>query len=90
MFGAGVVTFGLLYCVQPLMPLFSRLYGVSAAGSALSLSLPSGVLAVAVLFAGAVSDAWGRPGPAQAALGHVRHHAGWAAARGAPRHRRPR
>jgi YNFM family putative membrane transporter len=60
MFGAGVVTFGLLYCVQPLMPLFSRLYGVSAAGSALSLSLPSGVLAVAVLFAGAVSNAWGR------------------------------
>ena len=60
MFGAGVVTFGLLYCVQPLMPLFSRLYGVGAAGSALSLSLPSGVLAVAVLFAGAVSDAWGR------------------------------
>ena len=68
MFGAGVVTFGLLYCVQPLMPLFSRLYGVSAAGSALSLSLPSGVLAVAVLFAGAVSDAWGRKAIMSASL----------------------
>jgi MFS transporter, YNFM family, putative membrane transport protein len=57
---AGLATFGLLYCVQPLMPQFSRQYGVSAAASALSLSLPSGVLAIAVLFAGAVSDALGR------------------------------
>jgi YNFM family putative membrane transporter len=42
------------------MPQFSREFGVSAAGSALCLSLPSGVLAVAMLVAGAVSDAWGR------------------------------
>jgi YNFM family putative membrane transporter len=42
------------------MPEFSRDYGVSAAGSALSLSLTTGVLAVAMLFAGALSDAWGR------------------------------
>ena len=60
LFAAGVATFGLLYCVQPLMPQFSREFGVSAAGSALCLSLPSGVLAVAMLVAGAVSDAWGR------------------------------
>jgi MFS transporter, YNFM family, putative membrane transport protein len=60
LFAAGIATFGLLYCVQPLMPEFSRLYGVSAAGSALSLSLPTGVMAVALLFAGAVSDARGR------------------------------
>jgi YNFM family putative membrane transporter len=60
LFAAGVATFGLLYCVQPLMPQFSRQYGVSAAGSALLLSLPSGVLAVAMLFAGVLSDTWGR------------------------------
>jgi YNFM family putative membrane transporter len=60
LFAAGFATFGLLYCVQPLMPEFSRHYGVSAAGSALSLSLTTGVLAVAMLFAGALSDAWGR------------------------------
>jgi YNFM family putative membrane transporter len=60
MFAAGVATFGLLYCVQPLMPEFSRRFGVSAAASALSLSLPSAVLAVTMLFAGPVSDAWGR------------------------------
>jgi MFS transporter, YNFM family, putative membrane transport protein len=68
LFAAGVATFGLLYCVQPLMPQFSRLYGVSAAGSALSLSLPSGILAVAILFAGAVSDAWGRKAIMSASL----------------------
>jgi MFS transporter, YNFM family, putative membrane transport protein len=60
LFATGIATFGLLYCVQPLMPEFSRQYGVSAAGSALSLSLPTGVMAVATLFAGAVADAWGR------------------------------
>jgi YNFM family putative membrane transporter len=60
LFAAGLSTFGLLYCVQPLMPEFSRDYGVSEAGAALSLSLTTGVLAVAMLFAGALSDAWGR------------------------------
>ena len=60
LFAAGFATFGLLYCVQPLMPEFSRHYGVSEAGAALSLSLTTGVLAVAMLFAGALSDAWGR------------------------------
>lgn len=60
LFAAGFATFGLLYCVQPLMPQFSQHYGVSAAGAALSLSLTTGVLAVAMLFAGGLSDAWGR------------------------------
>ncbi len=60
LFAAGVATFGLLYCTQPLMPEFSKDYGVSAATAALSLSLTTGVLAFAMLFAGGVSDAWGR------------------------------
>jgi Arabinose efflux permease len=60
LFAAGFATFGLLYCVQPLMPQFSRDYGVSEAGAAMSLSLTTGVLAFAMLFAGALSDAWGR------------------------------
>ncbi len=68
LFAAGVATFGLLYCVQPLMPQFSRQYSVSAAASALSLSLPSGVLAVAMLFAGTLSDAWGRKSVMSASL----------------------
>jgi YNFM family putative membrane transporter len=60
LFAAGLATFGLMYCVQPLLPEFSREFGVSAAASALSLSLTSGVLAVAILVAGPISDAWGR------------------------------
>ncbi len=60
LFAAGFATFSMLYCVQPLMPVFSKEYGVSAAGSALSLSLTTGVLAVAMLFAGNLSDRWGR------------------------------
>src|SRR5215469_9524775 len=60
LFAAGLATFGLLYCVQPLMPQFSHEYGVGAATSALSLSLTTGVLAFAMLFAGGISDAFGR------------------------------
>src|SRR5512139_566128 len=68
LFAAGLATFGLLYCVQPLMPLFSHDYGVSAAASALSLSLTTGVLAFAMLFAGALSDAVGRKSVMAASL----------------------
>src|SRR5699024_6818231 len=60
LFAAGVATFGLLYCVQPLMPGFSRHFGVSEAVSALSLSVTTAVLAVSMLFAGALSDTLGR------------------------------
>ena len=60
LFAAGFATFGLLYCVQPLLPQFTRDYGVNEAVSALSLSLTTGVLAFGMLFAGAISDAWGR------------------------------
>ncbi len=60
LFGAGLSTFSTLYCVQPLMPLFSQRYRVSPADSALSLSLTTGVLAVAMLFAGSLADRFGR------------------------------
>lgn len=68
LFAAGLATFGLLYCTQPLMPEFSKDYGVSAATAALSLSLTTGVLAFAMLFAGGVSDAWGRKSVMTASL----------------------
>ena len=60
LFSSGFATFGLLYCVQPLLPAFSRGFGVDAAASSLALSLTTGVLAVGMLFAGAISDALGR------------------------------
>jgi len=59
-FAAGFSTFALLYCLQPLFPLFSRDFHVGAAASSLSLSLTTGLLAVAVLVAGTLSESWGR------------------------------
>ena len=60
LFAAGFATFALLYCVQPLLPAFSRHFHVSAAGASLSLSLTTGLLAVSMLVAGVLSEAWGR------------------------------
>jgi YNFM family putative membrane transporter len=57
---AGIATFALLYCVQPLMPVFSAEFGVSPAASSLSLSLPTAAMAVCMLVASAVSEAVGR------------------------------
>lgn len=60
LFAAGFATFALLYCVQPLMPEFAREFDVSPAASSLALSLTTMLLAVAMLFVGSVSEAWGR------------------------------
>ncbi|HET7373756.1 MAG TPA: MFS transporter [Gemmatimonadaceae bacterium] len=60
MFSAGFATFALLYCVQPLLPVFAREFGLTAAQSSLSLSLTTGLLAPAMIVAGAVSEARGR------------------------------
>ncbi len=68
LFAAGVATFGLLYCVQPLMPEFSRQFQRTAAESSLALSSSTGVMAVALLFAGALSDAVGRKSVMAASL----------------------
>jgi YNFM family putative membrane transporter len=60
MFSAGFATFALLYCVQPLMPVFARTFQVSAAQSSLSLSLTTGLLAPSMIVAGVLSEARGR------------------------------
>src|SRR5471032_2443048 len=60
LFSAGFATFALLYCVQPLMPVFAHDFHVSAAQSSLSLSLTTGLLAPAMIVAGALSEARGR------------------------------
>ncbi len=57
---AGFSTYALLYCVQPLLPVFSRELGVSPSVSSLSLSVTTATLAVAMLVAGRISDARGR------------------------------
>ncbi|UFN47729.1 MFS transporter [Roseomonas sp. OT10] len=60
MLAAGFSTFALMYSVQPLMPLFSAEFGVGPASAAMALSLTTGMLAVAMLFASALSESLGR------------------------------
>ncbi|GKT01066.1 MFS transporter [Acidovorax sp. SUPP3434] len=62
LFLAGFASFSLIYCVQPLLPAFARSFGISPAQSALPLSLTTGLLAVAIVLAGAFSQALGRRG----------------------------
>ena len=57
---AGFSTYALLYCVQPLLPVFSQSFGVSPSVSSLSLSVTTGTLAIAMLIAGRISDVRGR------------------------------
>ena len=68
MFSAGFSTFALVYCVQPLMPELARTFHVSAATSALSLSVTTGVLAGALLVVGGLAESWGRKPIMAAAL----------------------
>ncbi len=68
LFAGGYCTFSLLYCVQPLMPLFTRDFGVAPATASLSLSLTTGVLAFAMLACGAIADAYGRKPVMQVSL----------------------
>ncbi|NJD91389.1 MAG: MFS transporter [Geobacter sp.] len=60
LFIAGFVTFVTLYDVQPLLPLFSREFGVSPAIGSLPLSISTWTLAVAMLIAGTLSETTGR------------------------------
>lgn len=56
LFCAGFATFSLMYCVQPLLPVFSEYFGISPARSSLSLSLTTGCLALSILVVGLVSQ----------------------------------
>lgn len=57
---AGFSTFAVLYAVQPLLPIYAEDFGVSPAESSLALSLPCGLLAVALLVVSPLSEVWGR------------------------------
>ena len=57
---AGLSTFGLLYCVQPLLPLFAADFHLDAATASLAVSAATGTLAIGLLFGSALSDRLGR------------------------------
>lgn len=60
LFSAGLATFALLYCVQPILPVLSAQFGVSPAESSISLSVATGLMALGLLVTGPLSDAIGR------------------------------
>jgi YNFM family putative membrane transporter len=57
---SGFSTFALLYCVQPLMPTFARVFHISPAASSLSLSVSTIVLTVSIFLSGIASERFGR------------------------------
>ena len=57
---SGFSTFALLYCVQPMLPLFSRAFDLTPAQSSLSLSVSTSVLTVTIFLAGIASERFGR------------------------------
>lgn len=62
LFLGGFATFSLLYCVQPLLPLYSHEWRVAPAQASTVLSAATGGLALTLILASAVSDRLGRRG----------------------------
>ncbi|WP_131196198.1 MFS transporter [Lichenihabitans psoromatis] len=60
LFASGFTTFALIYCVQPIMPVFSQEFGIGAAAASLSLSITTQCLAVSMLIASSLSEVFGR------------------------------
>jgi YNFM family putative membrane transporter len=60
LFSAGFITFVTLYDIQPLLPLFSREFGVCPAVGSLPLSVSTLTLAVTMLLMGTLSETLGR------------------------------
>lgn len=54
------MTFAILYSVQPLLPEFTQHFHVAPAVASLSLSVTTATLAVCLLVAAVLSEAWGR------------------------------
>ncbi|WP_380182907.1 MFS transporter [Kalamiella sp. sgz302252] len=60
LFCAGLSTFAVLYCVQPILPVFSQSFQLTPAQSSLSLSVTTAMMALGLLVTGPLSDAIGR------------------------------
>lgn len=60
LFSGGFSTFSILYCVQSILPVFSKQFYLTPAESSLSLSAATGMMALGMLFTGPLSDVVGR------------------------------
>jgi YNFM family putative membrane transporter len=59
-FMQGLANFAMLYCVQPLLPVFASEYGISPAQSSLAVSVATAAVAISLLLTGLLTDALGR------------------------------
>lgn len=59
-FFGGFVTFSILYTTQPLLPVFSKEFHISAASASLTVSASTGTLAFMMLVAASLSDVLGK------------------------------
>lgn len=60
LFLAGFAIFSSLYCVQPMMPFLAKFFQTTATNSSFPLSFSTIALALGLLFAGLISDRFGR------------------------------
>lgn len=60
LFAAGMTTFVAMYSAQAVLPQLSEEFGVSPAGAALAVSATTGMLALAIIPASALSERYGR------------------------------
>lgn len=60
LFFGGFVTFSNLYTTQPLLPIFSNEFTISASLTSLAVSLSTGMLAVMMLVAASLADRFGK------------------------------
>jgi len=60
LFSGGFATFSILYCVQSILPIFSKQFFLTPAESSLSLSAATITMALGMLFTGPLSDVIGR------------------------------
>ncbi|WP_156685813.1 MFS transporter [Mycobacterium sp. Marseille-P9652] len=60
LYGAGLASFAAMYCSQALLPALSDYYRITPATAALTVSLTTGMLAVAIIPASVLSERYGR------------------------------
>ncbi|WP_425270212.1 MFS transporter [Flexivirga meconopsidis] len=60
LFAAGMTTFVAMYCAQAVLPSLAGDFGISPAASALTVSATTGLLALAIIPASALSERFGR------------------------------
>jgi MFS transporter, YNFM family, putative membrane transport protein len=60
LYGTGLASFAAIYCTQALMPALSTYYRVAPATAALTVSLTTGMLALSIIPASALSERYGR------------------------------